>query len=377
MTKKVLFVATIMGHFKAFHEPYMEWFKMQGWEVHAAAGEDAPLLFCDKKYGIPIQRSPFRVSNICSIIELKRIISEGNYDIIHCHTPMGGVAARLAAVLSKDKRACVIYTAHGFHFYKGAPLKNWLLYYPIERLLAHATDVLVTMNREDYARAKHFAAKRVEYVPGVGIDIERFHNRDLPAERQELRQEFGVSDQDIMLLSVGELIDRKNHAILLKAMAQLKNSQFKGSIRCVICGEGPLMEDLCQRAKDLGIEDRVVLAGRREDIPAICHAADIFVFPSRQEGLPIALLEAMASGLPVVASHIRGNCDLVKHKKNGYLVPAESVPGYVAAIEKLILSKKRRAVYGTAAAKTARHYSIQHALAVMSHIYNSEMAITE
>jgi glycosyltransferase EpsD len=397
---KVLFLATVMSHLKAFHEPYMEWFQSQGWEVHAAGKEDADLRFCDKKYFLPIERSPFQAENIKAGIQLKKIIEKENYDIIHCHTPMGGVLARLAAAGARKHGTKVIYTAHGFHFYKGAPLVNWLVYYPIERLLANVTDVLITINHEDYERAKNFPAKRVLYVPGVGIDIDRFKINDricidseteqlseeeleraclqelffksdeeekqhIGSRRKQLRKEFGIEDEEIMLLSVGELISRKNHVLVLEALAELRDL----NIQYVICGTGPSEEMLKQKIKQLGL-DNVILAGHRDDIPEICHAADIFVFPSLQEGLPVALMEAMAAGLPVAASRIRGNTDLITHKKNGYLL-SNRKESYEKAIRLLAKSKKRRDTFGQAAKETVKEYSLETVKKKMVEIYKS------
>ncbi len=392
---KVLFAATVMSHFKAFHEPYMEWFQQQGWEVHAAGNEDAELACCDKKHLLPIARSPWNPANIRAFWELRKLIQKEQYDIIHCHTPMGGILARLAAVPARRRGTKVIYTAHGFHFFKGAPLFNWIVYYPIERLLARVTDVLITINMEDYRRAKHFSAGKVRYVPGVGIDLERFQENDdgiddsmepgfvkkaeSIAGRKQLRKEFGIGDTDIMLLSVGELIARKNHKAVLEALAELNAGKSKDSgkkyskIKYIICGEGPLKRQLKQQAKELGIERQVIFAGYRTDIPEICHAADIFVFPSLQEGLPVALMEAMAAGLPIVASNIRGSSDLIGHKKNGYLVNPCRTESYVKAISLLIKSKERRKAFGDAARGTVQAYSLETVKKRMAGIYRGCM----
>lgn len=392
---KVLFTATVMSHFQAFHEPYMEWFQKQGWEVHAAANGDAPLRFCDKKYYLPIERSPFRVQNIKAFFVLKKLIEQEGYDIIHCHTPMGGVLARLAAAGARRKGTKVIYTAHGFHFFHGAPMVNWLLYYPMEWLLSHVTDVLITINQEDYQRAKHFPAKRVVYVPGVGVDVDRFQINDMVcmeegqdlseeepffqgdakekryigSRREKLRREFGIRDTDIMLLSVGELIPRKNHRVVLEALEHLHDRRLK----YVICGTGPLAQELKQKAEQLGLEQQVIFAGYRTDIPEICHAADMFVFPSLQEGLPVALMEAMAAGLPVVASNIRGNTDLIVHKKNGYLLQPMRVESYEKAIQNLAGNEKRRKRFGEAARETVQRYSLAEVKKRMAGIYESCM----
>jgi len=175
MNKRVLFCATIDEHFTSFHIPYLKWFKEQGWEVHVAAAGYLDIPYVDKKYHISIQRSPFKTKNLKAYKELKKIIDQNQYALIHCHTPMGGVLTRLAAIKARRQGTKVIYTAHGFHFCKGAPLMNWLVYYPIEKILAYFTDCLLTINEEDFALAKnHFKAKRIDHIHGVGVNTEQF-----------------------------------------------------------------------------------------------------------------------------------------------------------------------------------------------------------
>ena len=192
--KKVLFTATVVKtHINVFHLPYLKWFKEQGYEVHVAAKNDfvnEPCIIpnCDKFYDINFARFPFSKANIKAYKQLKKIITENNYDIIHCHTPVAGVLARLAA--RNCKKTTVIYTAHGFHFFKGAPLLNWLIYYPVERFCARFTDKLITINKEDYERAQHFKLRKngkVYYVSGVGIDIEKIRNTKVDVQPKEKR----------------------------------------------------------------------------------------------------------------------------------------------------------------------------------------------
>ena len=214
--KKVLFTATVVKtHINVFHLPYLKWFKEQGYEVHVAAKNDfinEPCIIpnCDKHYDIQFARFPFSKTNIKAYKQLKKLIQENNYDIIHCHTPVAGVLTRLAA--RKNKNTTVIYTAHGFHFFKGAPLLNWLIYYPVERFCARYTDKLITINKEDYGRAKQFKLRKngkVYYVPGVGINLEKIQN--LKVDIKQKKKELGISKNIPILLSVGEL--NKNKAL--------------------------------------------------------------------------------------------------------------------------------------------------------------------
>ncbi len=329
---KVLFVATVVKtHIMEFHIPYLKMFQEQGWETAVAARNDyenpdeCVIPYCDTYYDIPFARNPLQPSNVTAYRKLKKIIDEGEYDIIHCHTPVGGMLGRYAARHARRRGTRVIYTAHGFHFYKGAPLKNWLLYYPAERVMAHYTDVLITINQEDYNRAQGFHARQIYYVPGVGIDLKRFApqtDESVRTHENELkRAELGLKQDDYVVLSVGELIKRKNHETVIRAIAEIKtnSNDVYQHLQYVICGRGVLETQLKQLAKELEVQEHVHFLGYRSDICQICHASDLFVFMSLQEGLPVALMEAMACGLPVVCSAIRGNVDLVVDGENGVL----------------------------------------------------------
>lgn len=369
--KKVIFVATVVKHhIMVFHIPYLEWFKKNGYEVHVAAKndyenkEDCKIPFCDKFYDIPFERLPLKRKNIYALKKLKEIMKSNDYDIIHCHTPVGGVIGRLAARNIRKTGSKVVYTAHGFHFYKGAPLINWLLYYPVEKRLARYTDVLITINREDYQRAsKSFKAGKIEYVPGVGIDIKRITETvvDKPAKRKEL----GLPENAFIAVSVGELSKRKNHEVIIKAMARLNNPK----LYYIICGQGELSDYLLNLSKKLGIEKQVKLLGYRKDIVEINKISDAFVFPSYQEGLSVALMEAMACGLPVVCSDIRGNVDLIENAKGGYLVNPDDINGFVKALDELISNNAKCLEFGKTNIGKIANYDLEAVLKEMSRIY--------
>ena len=295
--KKVLFVATVVKtHINTFHLPFLKMFKEYGWEVHVAAKNDfvdEPCVIpnCDRHFDIDFARSPFSKSNIKAYKQLKQIIETNHYDIIHCHTPVAGVLTRLAARTAKG--TTVIYTAHGFHFYQGAPLINWLVYYPVERVCGKFTDKLITVNQEDYDRANSWRLRnngKIYYVPGIGVDLEEIQN--ISINKVQKKKEIGISNDVKVLLSVGELNKNKNHEIIIRVLSKLTNKNFI----YLICGNGELKEYLKNLAKELGVSDK----------------ADLFLFPSKREGLPCSLIEAMACGLPCVASDVRGNKDLLR-----------------------------------------------------------------
>lgn len=174
--RKVLFLSNT-ANFSKFNLPYMRWFKEQGWRVDYASAGEEEVKDCDNQYTISIVRSPFSLKNFKAYRQLKKILSENHYDILHCHTPMGAVVARLAGKAFRKNGLKIIYTAHGFHFYKGAPILNWIMFYPVEKWFSKYTDVLVCINEEDYelAMRKKFKAKKIVKIDGVGVNLEKYN----------------------------------------------------------------------------------------------------------------------------------------------------------------------------------------------------------
>lgn len=279
----------------------------------------------------PIPRSIFSLMKTFNSYRMvKKLVEERHYRIVHCHSPIGGVVARLACRKARKNGTKVVYTGHGLHFFKGAPLKNWLLFYPIERLCAKITDVLIAINKEDYQREKSWKECEVEYVPGIGVDTKAFQKDIL--NKSERRKEFGFKDDDFVFMSTGQISVRKNHEVVIRALAQVNNEKVK----YLIVGFGELEVKLKQLTQELGLEKRVVYAGYRGDVKDLLHIVDAFVFPSLQEGLPVALMEAMAVGLPVVCSRIRGNVDLVVDGEGGFLYECKDVDGFAEGITKIV-----------------------------------------
>ncbi len=374
--KRVLFTATVVKqHIMTFHVPYLQMFQQMGWETAVAASNDYEdprelnIPHCDTYYEIPFERIPWKAGNLRAYRQLKKIIGEGNFDIIHCHTPVGAMITRLAAGSARKKGTKVIYTAHGFHFHRGSSLFSWLAYYPVEWVLAHRTDVLLTMNREDYALAKKkMHARRVEYVPGVGIDTSRFDSSH--SDRQQTRGALGFLEEDFLLLTVAEMNKNKNQSMVLKAMAQLQDSPEYRNIHYLICGMGEYGKVLQQEAAALGIADHVHFLGYRKDIPAIYRACDLFAFMSYREGLPVALMEAMSSGLPTVCSGCRGNTDLVEDGKEGRIV-AQDPRTLADAILEQYRDPGLRQRFGAAAAQKVKQFDRENVHRIMKDIYLS------
>jgi glycosyltransferase involved in cell wall biosynthesis len=308
-----------MGFFKSFIRELTD----MGHTVEIACNDEAapvPDVYNDlgcKVHRLSCSRSPFSKGNLAAVKQIRRLVEVNGYDIVHCHTPIAAACTRLACrKLRKKQGVKVFYTAHGFHFYKGAPFKNWLIYYPVEKLCAHYTDKLITINSEDFALAqKKMKAKEVVYVPGVGVDLAKFQN--LSVDKAAKRRELGIPEESTLLLSVGELNENKNHQIIIHSLAQLR----RDDLHYMIAGVGHKKDALKQQATALGIGDKLHLLGYRNDVADLLSVADCFVFPSYREGLSVSLMEAMSCGLPCVVSRIRGNTDLIDNKGGALFNP--------------------------------------------------------
>lgn len=324
--KRVLILASVASMIDQFNMPNIELLIDMGFNVHVACNFIEGNT-CSKEqifnlknnlsnlgveyYQIDFKRSVLKaLGNLKAYKQVLNLMINNDYKFVHCHSPVGGFCGRLAGKATNTK---VIYTAHGFHFFKGAPLLNWIIYYPIEKWLSKYTDVLITINKEDYALAKKsFNAGKVEYVPGVGLDIDKINN--IKVDRKLKRKEIGVPEDCFLLLSVGELNKNKNHEVVIKALAQINDT----NIHYVICGQGKLHKYLLELISNLKVDERVHLLGYREDVIEICKASDLFVFPSLREGLGMAALEAMACGLPIITSNVHGIVDYSKDGITGF-----------------------------------------------------------
>ncbi|WP_106496628.1 glycosyltransferase family 4 protein [Lentibacillus sp. Marseille-P4043] len=377
MTNNILFCATVDYHFKAFHLPYMKWFKQQGWNVDVVASGNIKLPYTDNKYTIPIQRSPFHRSNRKAYIQLKTIIEQNDYSIIHCHTPLGGVLARLAARQARKKGTKVVYTAHGFHFCKGAPLQNWLMYYPIERYLAHHTDSLITINKEDYQLAnKHqFKANKIEKIHGVGVDTEKFKPVE-ESKKKKLKRSFGYQADDFLLFYAAEFNANKNQQFLIKMLANLKKDVPRTKL--ILAGEGPLLDSCQELAGKLGVQHMVDFLGFRKDIDLLLPMCDVAVGSSIREGLPVNIMEAMACGLPVVAVDNRGHRELIQTNKNGLLLDDWDTIAFSKQLKSLALHADMRHEFGLNGRNTIETtYSISNVMDEKIAIYQPFMTEQE
>lgn len=371
--KKALLVTHVSGFVPQFEMGNVKILQNMGYEVHYASNYHNPSYGDDNRrldgtgiirHQVDFERSPYSLKNVTAYRQLKQLMEEERFDLVHCHTPMGGVLARLAAHATNT--GPVIYTAHGFHFYKGAPLLNWLIYYPVERWLSRYTDIQITINHEDFMRAKHFKAGRVVRIHGVGIDLDQ----EDQSVRGEKRLELGIKPEEVLLLTAGELNKNKNQQMVLNALEKL-NEKTKIPFVYAACGKGDCLEALQRKTSELKLESRVRFLGYRQDFRKLLKAADIFLMPSYREGLPTVVMEAMSAGLPVIGTDIRGNRDLISHGKTGYLVKVNDAETMAEYLRELMEKKEQRITMGEKAREAVQPYGKNQVAREMEKIYRS------
>ncbi|WP_170119491.1 glycosyltransferase family 4 protein [Tumebacillus permanentifrigoris] len=375
--KKAAFVASVYRHFELFHVPVMEMLQRAGYEVHAFAEDDYAKVRLQERgivcHDIPIARSPLRWQNVRAARALIGHFKREQFELVHVHTPVASIIGRIAGKFAKTP--AVLYTAHGFHFFQGAPLPFWLLYYPVERLMAPWTDVLITINREDYERASSRlpARQSIKYVPGVGVDVERFQPEITQAGRERLRAELQIAPEEHVVLCIAELNDNKNQIQLIEAVHRVTERGLR--VRCLLVGVGEQDTILLQRAKDLGLQDQVQLLGYRLDVPELIALSDVCTLLSKREGLPRFLLEAMASGRPILATNIRGSRDLVQDGETGRLVPIGDVEATADALYDLLTQPERLAEMGREIRERVQPYRTENVVQQIEDIYAEALRV--
>ena len=382
--KKVLLVATVPSMIGQFNMNNIQLLKEMGYEIHVACNFRDKSIWPEERvkefvkllknikvefHQIDFSRSPKSIGQIRkAVYQMDNLMEKETFEFVHCHTPMAGAISRLLCHKNSIK---VIYTAHGFHFYQGAPLKNWLIYYPVEKLLSRWTDILITINREDYKRAENkFHAKETVYIPGIGIDVKKYENDR--TDLKEKRKELGIGPDDIMLLSVGELNENKNHRAVIEALGKIigVNKNSADYLHYFIAGKGELEDKLIELADRDGVN--LHLLGFRNDVLELLKATDIFILPSIREGLNVSLMEAMACKCPVICSKIRGNIDLVIEGKGGYLFASGEQNDLVDKLNRLIkMSAGKRCDFGEYNYRKIQRFDCEKVNKRMRDIYSS------
>lgn len=349
--RRVLMVATVPSMIGCFNMDNIRILLDMGYEVHVACNfkdksvwskQDVHTLVSKLKkesvkcHQISFGRNPFSLENIKSERQIKRLLSLYRFDIVHCHTPVASAITRIAAIKSRDAGTAVIYTCHGFHFHKKAPIKNWVFYYPIERFLARFTDMIIAINKEDYSVIKRFRTNAVKYIPGVGVDTALIRN--LECDEKKIRDEIGVPHDAFVILTIGELSERKNQSVIIDAISRIKDND----IYYVICGSGAKEEEYKKFAKEKGIAQHVIFMGQREHkwVMRLSHAVDLGAVPSLIEGLGLAGIEIMAAGKPLIGSNIHGIKDYLIDGETGISCNPKDVQQFKFAIEEFKHNKE-------------------------------------
>lgn len=368
MNRKILFVANIHKHFMAFHIPYINYLQELGYEVHVAANDgETRVDEADKQFDISIDRNPFSFNNLRAIKELKNIINQENYCLIHCHTAMGSVVARLAAKSFRKQGLKVLYTAHGFHFYKGSPKKYWLLYFPMEKYLSRYTDGIITINQEDYKliNSRKFKNSHTFLTSGVGVNLSKFNYIEETA--LEIRKKNGYDKSEFLLLYIAEFIDRKNHQFLLACADELKRRV--PNVKILLAGRGEKLDEVTRSIQDRKLDGIIEVLGFRTDIGEIIKMIDVGISVSHQEGLPMNVAEELYMGKPVVATKIRGHVDLIKSGENGVLFTPGDKNEFIDNIDKLHSDKVLYKKMSLIAKSSSQEFSIDNCLNQTSEIY--------
>lgn len=369
---KALLVATVQSHICQFHRPLAAMLHEHGCEVHVAARNNLAeknglkLDFVERAFDVPFQRSPFSAKNREAYKQLKEIIDGGGYDVVHCNTPVGGVLGRLAARKARRHGTRVFYTAHGFHFYKGAPKKNWLIWYPVEKLMCRYTDELITITQEDYDLATEKFPTHVARIHGVGANSAKYCKLS-ETECAQLRRELGYAEDERLLLCTGELLPNKNQITAIRATDALRKKQ--PNIRLLLAGNGPTLPDLQAEVTALGLREHVDFLGYRTDLERYANIADVIVSCSYREGLPMNIVEGMLLSKPVVASCNRGHRELVVPDVTGYMLPPTDAAAFAEKIAALLNDGNLSARMGQAGYERAQLYADTNVRRELSDIY--------
>ncbi|MBR6778571.1 MAG: glycosyltransferase family 4 protein [Clostridia bacterium] len=366
--KKIMMISTTDNMIWQFLLPHIQHLKELGNEVECVCAKTG--FWFDElkeKHGllmheIDFGRNPIKLKNFKCFKKLKQLQKERKFDLVYCQQPVGGMMGRL---IGKKFKLPVIYTAHGFHFFKGCPLVNKVVYKPVEKWLSKYTDILITINGEDYQSALKMKAKKVFKINGIGMTFKKYE--DITETKEEIKASLGLDKNDFVIVTVAEFIKRKNYDTMLKTIKELKDRSV--NVKFLICGRGQEESIIKNQIKDLDIENEVKILGFRKDINRILTASDVFMLASFQEGLTLSVIESMSFGLPCVVSNVRGNRDLIVDGKGGFVVETKNCSQYADKIEILKQDENLRKVFGLFNKEESKKYSIDAVKEELNEVY--------
>jgi glycosyltransferase EpsD len=371
---KILYVTTVSNTVNSFLIPHIKLLIEHGHQVDVAFNilqtvkPEIKRLGCKINH-IPFQRSPLKSDNLKAYKQLKKVVQEEGYDLIHTHTPIASFITRMACRGIPNVK--VIYTAHGFHFFEGAPLQNWLLYYPMEKISAKYTDAIITINEEDFESAKKLkshTANSVFRIHGVGVNLNMFSVEKID-NKDKLRERLGYKSDDFILFFAAELNENKHQDFLIEVIKVLKNRI--PNMKLLLAGEGNAKEQYIQLAKESGVENHVEFLGYRNDIKDLLEISDVAVSSSRREGLPVNIMESMAMGLPLVVTDCRGNRDLVVDQENGFVIKHDDTEGFANSIQNLFHHEELRMRFSKKSRELIQKYSLDNVTSELKNIYEN------
>lgn len=365
---KVLFVASVAVHFHAFHRPYLKWLYDQGYEVHVACHGDFSDTSVSKVWQIGFDRSPLSLSHVKSFFQLRAIINDNEYALISCHTPMASVITRLSSIMARKKGTQLLYTAHGFHFFRGGSTWSWLTYYPIERALSYFTDAIICINQEDFDLIRKRGSPSTKYylIPGIGVNPNRFIALSYD-QKMALRHRLDIDKDDFIMVYGAEFIERKNHQLLIDAV-QILSTQID-NFTVLLAGKGALLDNMKSYVASCGLDQQVRFLGFVTDIEKYYQVSDVVLSTSKQEGLGINLVEAMMCGVPPIATVDRGHCTIIEHRVSGILVPQNDSKALADAVFEMYQDDEMRSNISESAIKRAAKFEISKSLNAMSKVY--------
>ena len=382
MEKSILILTTTNDFLEKFEKEDVKILQNMGYVVHYATNMKEPYYISYKQeiidmgvivHHIDIARSPFMVrTNYRALKQIIFIINKFKIQVIHCHNPVGGVLGRMAGRICRKNNIIVIYTAHGFHFYKGAPFINNTLYYEAEKFLARYTDFLIVVNHEDYINSKKFKLKtggHIYRIPGVGIDMKTFRP---VSHKSIMRKKLGIAENDFFIVSVGELNENKNQLIILEALYKMKKTK-KGisGVKYGICGDGFLKNKIENKIQQYDLEDTVKLYGYCDNVTGILGCADVSVFPSKREGLGMAGLEALSMGIPLITSDNRGTWEYMREGENGFICHHNNADEFINAIQKIrYLSQSEKKIMSKHCRDSVKQFNKVYSIRKMEKIYS-------
>ena len=319
--KKILFAASTLSHIENFHIPYLKYFKDTGFEVHIIGKENNKLLipYVDKVIPINFEKNMFSIKNFISAFRISKLIRKEKYSIISTHTILASFFTRLGIMLSLKEHPLVINTVHGYLFDENSNILKKNIMILAEKFVRPVTDTLLVMNSTDYEIAKKYSLykKNLYSIDGMGINALKF-----PFSTEEnksyLREKYNIPKDDFLLIYVAEFSKRKNQLFLIDSIKSLISEGYN-NVKLLLIGDGILLNNMKEYSKTLGIENNIIFKGYIKEVYDYYQISDICVSSSRIEGLPFNLMEAMSTGLPVIASKIKGHIDLVDPEENGFL----------------------------------------------------------